>query len=288
MIITTVVNKVIALGVVKLTPILAAVAGGGGHSEGSGGAPHLPNIFSLLHDFGLLPDNVYLLTHEWINIIYSIFTSIILCVVAMRIYANRQMIPGKAQNFVEMLVESMYNFIYGILGDDAKRYVPFLGTLFFYILINNFWGIVPGGHSPSTNINITASLAIMVFLYAQYTGIRRLGIVGYLDHLAGEPRSAVTWGLVVILFPIHVIGEFAKPFSLAVRLYGNITGEDTLVAAFVMLGIASISFLHLPIGLPLHIPFMLLGLLLSTIQALVFTILSSIYILLMLPHEEHH
>jgi F-type H+-transporting ATPase subunit a len=198
------------------------------------------------------------------------------------------MIPGRAQNLVEMLVESLYNFIYSILGEDARKYTPFLGTLFFYILINNFWGIIPLGHSPSTNINITASLAILVFLYAQYTGVRRLGIVGYLDHMAGQPRSAVTWVMVIILFPIHVIGEFAKPFSLAVRLYGNITGEDTLVAAFVMLGIASISFLHLPVGLPFHIPFMLLGLLLSTIQALVFTILSTIYILLMLPHEEHH
>ncbi len=285
MIITTAINKVIGLGIVKLTPVLAAAAGGG---EGSGGAPHLPNIFSLLHDFGLLPDNVYHLTNEWINVIYGIFTSIILCVVAMRIYANRQMIPGKAQNFVEMLVESMYNFIYGILGEDAKKFVPFLGTLFFYILINNFWGIIPGGHSPSTNINITASLAIMVFLYAQYTGIRRLGVVGYLDHLAGQPRSTVTWCLVPLLFLIHLIGEFAKPFSLAVRLFGNITGEDTLVAAFVMLGVASLSSLHLPLGLPLHVPFMFLGLLLSTIQALVFTILSTIYILLMLPHEEHH
>ncbi|UCG60371.1 MAG: F0F1 ATP synthase subunit A [Candidatus Zixiibacteriota bacterium] len=285
MIISALINKVMGVGVVNNLPILSAATGGGDHG---GGAPHLPNIFSFLHDLGWLPDSVYHFTSDWVNVIYGIFTSIILCVVSMRIYAHRKMIPGKAQNLVEMLVESMYNFIYSILGDEAKKYTPFLGTLFFYILINNFWGIIPLGHSPSTNINITASLAIMVFLYAQYTGIRRLGIVGYLDHMAGQPRSAVTWVMVIILFPIHVIGEFAKPFSLAVRLFGNITGEDTLVAAFVMLGIASISFLHLPLGVPFHIPFMFLGLLLSTIQALVFTILSTIYILLMLPHEEHH
>jgi F-type H+-transporting ATPase subunit a len=182
----------------------------------------------------------------------------------------------------------MYNFLETILGRDTKTYLPFLGTLFFYILAMNFLGIIPGGFSPSTSLSITASLAILVFLYAQYTGISRLGIVGYLDHLAGQPRDVIGWCLVVLMLPMHIIGEFAKPFSLALRLFGNITGEDILVAAFVGLGITALSFMHSPIGLPLNIPFILLGILLSTIQALVFTLLSTIYILMMLPHEEHH
>jgi len=152
----------------------------------------------------------------------------------------------------------------------------------------NLMGLVPGGHSPSTNINITASLAIMVFLYVQYVGISRNGIVKYLDHLAGSPRDALSWSLVVLLFPIHIIGELAKPFSLAVRLFGNITGEDVLVAAFVGLGLTALSFMHSPVGFPFNVFFIFLGLLLSTIQALVFSLLSTIYILLMLPHEERH
>ena len=106
--------------------------------------------------------------------------------------------------------------------------------------------------------------------------------------MAGEPRNAFGWILgIVILFPVHLIGEFAKPFSLAVRLFGNITGEDVLVAAFVGLGITALAFAGSPIGLPLNVPFILLGMLLSTIQAFVFTVLSTIYILLMLPHTEH-
>ena len=148
-------------------------------------------------------------------------------------------------------------------------------------------GIIPLGMAPSTNINITASLAIMVFLYAQYTGLRRLGVIGYFDHLAGEPRGVIGWCLVPLMFPMHIIGELAKPFSLALRLFGNITGEDILVAAFVGLGLAALSFVGSPVGLPLNIPFILLGILLSTIQALVFTLLSTVYILMMLPHEEH-
>lgn len=279
------INNIISTGLVRIAPLLTVATSNGGHESGP---PHLPNFFSLLYGWGLLSDDVYHFAEEWINLIFAFATGIILSIISMRVYARRQMIPGKAQNLVEMLVEGMYNFIYSILGEHARQYTPFLGTLFFYILINNLWGIFPGGHSPSTSINITASLAIAVFLYAQYTGIRRLGIIGYFYHLAGEPRSIISWCLVPLLFPIHIIGELAKPFSLAVRLFGNITGEDVLIAAFVGLGITALSFIHSPIGLPLNVPFIFLGLMLSTIQALVFTVLASIYILLMLPHEEEH
>jgi len=253
----------------------------GGHSAGHGGTPHIPSVV------GMLTGNDGPIYH-WINVIYAGVVGIFLSVIAITVYSRRKLIPGPFQNLVEMLVEGMYNFLHSVLGSDAKRYAPFLGTLFFYILCMNLMGLVPGGHSPSTNINITASLAIMVFLYVQYVGISRNGIVKYLDHLAGSPRDALSWSLVVLLFPIHIIGELAKPFSLAVRLFGNITGEDVLVAAFVGLGLTALSFMHSPVGFPFNVFFIFLGLLLSTIQALVFSLLSTIYILLMLPHEERH
>lgn len=254
----------------------------GGH-EG-GGAVHLPSIVGMIWGSEGF-------AHHWINIIYSAVVAITFSVVAMRVYAKRQMIPGPLQNLMEMLVEGMYNFIYSILGKDTRRYIPYLGTLFFYILAMNLLGIIPGGHSPSTSFNVTASLAIITFLYAQWTGLSRLGFVGYLDHLAGQPRTAITWALVPLMLPMHIIGELAKPFSLAVRLFGNITGEDILVAAFVGLGVSAMAIFgapNSPVGIPLQIPFYFLGILLSTIQALVFTLLSTIYILMMLPHEEHH
>lgn len=267
------------------TLILASEEGGHGEAKG-GGSSHLPSVVSMLtHHEGW--------AYHWINIIYAAVISLILSIIVIRVYAKRQMIPGKGQNAVEMAVEGMYNFLHSILGKDAKRFLPFLGTLFFYILFMNLMGIVPGGHSPSTSINITASLAILVFLYSQYTGLTKLGVVGYLDHMIGQPRDVISWCIVPLIFPIHLIGEVAKPFSLALRLFGNITGEDILVAAFVGLGISMMALFgpgaaHSPIGIPLNIPFILLGLLLSTIQALVFTLLSTIYILMMLPHEEAH
>ncbi len=283
--------NVLALAVTKWTPYVISIASSGGEHGGEEGAhgaegghsgpPHLPNFIGLF--FG---GNHFL--NEWVNVVFAFLVAIFFTIVAVRVYAKREMIPGPLQNFLEMLVEGMYNFLHTILGKDAKKYTPFLGTLFFYILMNNFMGLIPLGHSPSTSINITASMAIAVFLYAQWTGITRLGIVGYLDHLAGEPRDVISWCLVPLMFPMHIIGELAKPLSLSLRLFGNITGEDVLVAAFVGLGVAALGFIHSPVGLPFNVPFILLGLLLSTIQALVFTLLSSIYILMMLPHEEHH
>lgn len=259
-----------------IVPILTVASGSG---EGGGGT-HLPDLISLF-------------THSealtfWKPVIFCFGIAIFFSMVSIIVYRKRQMIPGPLQNLVEMMVEGMYNFIYTILGKDAKRYTPFLGTLFFYILAMNFMGIIPLGFSPSTSISITASLAIMVFLYAQYAGLTRLGFIGWIDHLAGQPRDVISWCLVPLMFPMHVIGEIAKPFSLALRLFGNITGEDILVAAFVGLGLSALSFMNSPIGVPFNIPFILLGILLSTIQALVFTLLSTIYILMMLPHEEHH
>jgi F-type H+-transporting ATPase subunit a len=267
-------------------PIMAVATGTGdtthaaeGAAESHGeGPPHLPNLVGML--FGA--DSV---ANYWVNVIFAFAVAVFLSLVAVRVYSKREMIPGKLQNLVEMLIEGMYNFIYGILGKETKKYIPFLGSLFFYILLMNWIGMIPGGHSPSTSLNITVSLALLTFLYAQWTGISRLGPLGYLHHLAGSPTDAIGWSMVIIMFPLHIIGELAKPFSLALRLFGNITGEDTLVAVFVGLGVAILAFS--PVGVPLQLPFYFLGLLLSTIQALVFTLLSSIYILLMLPHEEH-
>ena len=250
--------------------------GGGGHEGGA----HLPDVIGYFVHEGWL--------HTFKPAIFAFSLSIFFSYIAYKVYKKREMIPGPLQNLIEIMVEGMYDFLGSILGKDTRQFLPFLGTLFFYILGMNLWGIIPGGFSPSTSLSITASLAILVFLYSQFTGISRLGIGGYFDHLMGSPRDVIGWCLVPLMLPMHIIGEFAKPFSLALRLFGNITGEDILVAAFVGLGITALAFVGSPVGLPLNVPFILLGLLLSTIQALVFTLLSTIYILMMLPHEEHH
>jgi len=285
---------ILCIAFAKWAPALFAAAAGTEHGAGDAahgggddgghhdGPPHLPSLVGMLtggHGFW----------YEWVNVIYAFFIAVVLCVIAVRVYAKREMIPGPFQNAIEMIVEGFLNFFSSILGEEhGRKYTPFLGTLFIYILFMNWIGLIPLGHSPSTSWSITASLAIIVFLYVQFIGIQKNGLIGYLDHLAGQPRNALGWGMVILMFPLHIIGELAKPLSLSLRLFGNITGEDVLIAVFVGLGIGMLSFINSPIGVPLQFPFILLGLLLSTVQALVFALLSTIYILLMLPHEEEH
>jgi F-type H+-transporting ATPase subunit a len=226
--------------------------------------------------------------HHYEVIFFSLFLALVLCLVAMMATRNPQMIPGPLQNGVEMVVEGLSNFIIDILGPRyGPRYVPFLGTLFVYILAMNLFGLIPFMDSPTSSLNVTVALALIVFVYSQYIGFRELGALGWLDHMAGSPRSAIGWALVPLMLPIHLMGELAKPISLACRLFGNIFGEDMLLVAFASLGITVLSFTHLPIGLPLQLPFLFLALLTSTLQALVFTVLSTIYFLLMLPHDDH-
>jgi len=227
--------------------------------------------------------------HHYETVIFGLIVAFLLAFVAFLGSRNPRMIPSGLQNAVEAVVEGLYNFIAGIIGEkDAPRFVPFLGTLGLYIWCMNLFGIIPFMESPTSSLNITFALGLIVFLYAQWIGIRGLGPLGYLHHLLGSPRDFTGWALAPLMLPIHILGELAKPISLSCRLFGNIFGEDMLLVAFVTLGIALSGLLHIPvIGVPLQLPFLLLALLTSTLQAAVFMVLSTIYFLLMLPHDDH-
>lgn len=229
-----------------------------------------------------------------------IFTGIVIVLLALVSYfASRRaaLVPGRLQAALETVVESLDGLICGILGPEGRRYTPFLGTLFLYIWTMNLIGLVPLMKSPTSSAmtlrlglmqipipTVTAALALIVFFYVQYTGIRQQGLAGYLDHMAGSPRDVLGFVLMPVMLVIHVIGEFAKPLSLSFRLYGNIWGEDVLLAVFIGLGIGALAFLPVPAGLPLQFPFLALAMVTGTIQAFVFTLLSTVYIAMMLPH----
>jgi len=225
--------------------------------------------------------------HHWENVVFAWAVALGLITVALLGTRGRKEVPGPFQNFLETVVEGLENFVTEVTGQRGKKYVPFIGTLFLYILCQNLIGLVPGMKSPTSSLNTTVALAVSVFFYVQFTGLRENGIFGYIDHLMGSPRDLVGWLMVPLNLPLHILEEFIRPLSLSLRLFGNILGEDSLIAAFVTLGIASLAFFHLPFGAPLQFPFMMLALLTGTIQAVVFALLSTIYISLMLPHEEH-
>jgi F-type H+-transporting ATPase subunit a len=249
--------------------------------QGHEAAPtHAANILSLIREaLGEGPVSDFL--HHYESLIFSGIIALTLVLLSLLVTRKRELLPGKAQNIGEWVVESLENFFGGILGPQGKAYVPYLGTLFLYIFTMNMFGLIPGMISPTADLNTTAALAITVFLTVQYTAVRKLGFSGYLDHIMGRPRDMIGYLLIPMMLPLNLILEvFLPPVSLSLRLFGNIFGEDTLIASFVILGS---TFL-----IPLQLPFMFLSLLLGTIQALIFTLLATIYIFMVFPHEEDH
>ncbi|MEE9442069.1 MAG: F0F1 ATP synthase subunit A [candidate division Zixibacteria bacterium] len=251
-----------------------------GNGQEDGISMVMPNLLTFIfgNEFG----------HHYAVTIFALLIAVGMMIMGMMVYKNRQMIPGPFQNVVEMIFEGLYNLVHSMLGKATDRYIPFLGTLFIYIWFMNLSGLVPFVHAPTSSIKMTIALAITVFIYVQYISFTRMGFKKYFLHLCGDPYSGVTWVLVIINFPLHFIGEFIKPISLAARLFGNIFGEDTLIAVMVSLGVLALSAIHSPIGIPFQLPFYFLSLLLGTIQALVFTLLSTGYIMMALPHGEDH
>jgi F-type H+-transporting ATPase subunit a len=204
--------------------------------------------------------------------------------------------PTRGQVVAEEIVGGFDSFVEGVLGKKySRQYLPYIGTLFFFVLFCNLLGLVPLMKPPTAYIVITASLSLCTFLFVQATAWLRLGPFSYLYHMAGQPKDFTGWLFSPLLFALEVVSDFfAKPASLALRLFGNMLGKDILMGAFLSMGIGVIAALPVVggvgsvIGLPLTYPFYFLGLLLSAIQALVFALLSTIYIMLVLPHEHEH
>ncbi|MDO8682125.1 MAG: F0F1 ATP synthase subunit A [Armatimonadota bacterium] len=225
------------------------------------------------HGSGLVEGNPWTLVGmSWIVIL----TLAIISYLGMR---NRGKIPGPLQSILEFAVSGMFNFIEGIIGHDGRKYAPFITTLFFYILFLNLLGIIPGLRSPTSALNMTIALALCSFFYVQFQAIRQNGPVKYVKHFWGDP-----WWLGFLMFPIHIIGELAKPLSLSIRLFGNIFGEDKIIVILAAMSPYIIKpWLKL---LPIQFPMMAFGVFTSFIQALIFTVLTAGYLTVLISHAE--
>ncbi len=226
---------------------------------------------------------------QWEKVIFSAILVALISFLAIFVSKGLKLIPDRRQTFAEILIGGLDEVVCGIISAKGRKYTPFLGSLFIYIFVSNMFGLIPLQNSIMAFITTTAPIAVFVFLYVQWTGIKENGILGYLYHLCGSPKDIVSWCLVVLMLPLHILGEFIKPVSLSFRLYGNIMAGHVLLAVFMMLGVQMLAPLHIPAGVPLHFPFLFLEMLVGTIQAFVFTLLSTVYIAMMLPHEhEEH
>lgn len=166
--------------------------------------------------------------------------------------------PGTLQTILEGVVSAIEDAVTAVLPQGGRMLVPFVGTLWVFLVVANLTGIVPGLHSPTADLSLTAALALLVFLSVHWYGVRAEGLRVYLRHyLAPNP----------IMLPFHVISELSRTVALAVRLFGNITSLET--AALLVLVVA---------GFLAPVPILLLHIVEALVQAFIFGMLALVYI----------
>ncbi len=176
-------------------------------------------------------------------------------------------VPGGLQNFMEVIISGIENMIVETMGEHGRPFFPLIATLAIFILVSNLIGLVPGFFPPTANINTTAACAVVVFVMTHVVGVKEHGFK-YIKHFLGP----IMW-LAPMMFFIEVIGHFSRVISLTLRLFGNMNGHELVLMIF--FGLA-------PFLVPL--PMMMMGVLVSFIQAFVFMLLAMIYIQGSLEH----
>lgn len=192
------------------------------------------------------------------TVVHTWIIMAIVSVIFIILGRNLRVRPTRFQNALEWLVEVIDNLIKDMIPEQPRLFLPVVGTLTVFITAVNLGGLIPGLKSPTIDLNTPLALAIVVFFSVHYYGIRRKGLLGHLKHYV-EP--------IFILLPIEIASELARTMSLTFRLFGNILGEEIVIAVL---------FLILPLFVP--VPMMLFSMFTSVIQAYVFTMLTMVYI----------
>jgi F-type H+-transporting ATPase subunit a len=175
------------------------------------------------------------------------------------------------RTFMELLVGTTYKMMSDMMGAKAaKFFLPLIGTCALFILFSNASGLVPGFLPPTDNLNTTLAMALVIFFTTHIYGVKEHGLK-YFKHFLGP-----IWWLAPLMVLIEIIGHLARPASLSIRLGANMTADHMVLAIFTTL---------VPFVVPL--PMYALGLIVVTVQTLVFCLLSTVYISLAISHEEH-
>ncbi|QWR78303.1 F0F1 ATP synthase subunit A [Candidatus Magnetomonas plexicatena] len=197
---------------------------------------------------------------------YSWLAMVILITVAFTVRGSLKLVPVGAQNVAEGIVEALYDFCKENINHHwVDSMFPMIGTLGLYILTCNLMGLIPGFEAPTSDINMTASCAIPVFLATHYFALREHG-GSYIKHFLGPIRSIYALPLMVMMFIIEFIGHLARPVTLSVRLFGNMLSKHIILSVLGLLA---------PAVIP--IVFLGLGILVSVVQAFVFVLLTTLY-----------
>jgi F-type H+-transporting ATPase subunit a len=193
-------------------------------------------------------------TYTWVVMIALIIT-------AKLLVRKVELVPTGGQNFFEVVISGIEEFMVGVTGEEGRYLFPLIGTLAFFILISNYLGMVPGMFGPTANVNTTLACAIIVVFYTHVIGVKFHG-PAYIKHFMGP-----IWWLSPLIFVVEVIGHLARVLSLSIRLFGNIFGEELVLA--ILMFLAGLYLAPLPV--------MFLGLFTGGVQAFIFCLLSMMY-----------
>ncbi|WP_404319646.1 F0F1 ATP synthase subunit A [Malaciobacter canalis] len=211
---------------------------------------------------------------EWIILSHFILAVGIIFLIARAATRKMQLVPTGSQNVMEAYIGGIIAMGADTMGEkNARIYMPLIGSLGLVIFISNIMGVIPGFESPTANINFTLSLALIVFVYYNYLGIKKNGFVNYFKHFMGPMPI-----LAPLMFPIEIISHLSRIVSLSFRLFGSIRGDDMFLMVLLML---------VPWIVPLAGFFMLAAF--GFLQAFIFMILTYVYIAgsIMMEEEDH-
>ncbi|MDI6817452.1 MAG: F0F1 ATP synthase subunit A [Actinomycetota bacterium] len=197
---------------------------------------------------------------------------------------GRGLVAKGLRNAIEALFQFVKtDIVEDNMGHEGRKWLPFIGGLFFFILFSNLLGLIPGSFSPTSNINVTATLAILVFFSIIIQGMIKQGGFGFWKNLA--PSGLPAW-LYIIMYPLEFVSLLAKPFSLAVRLFANLLAGHIVILSLLSLGILAGSWLVKPV--PVFAATVMYGfeIFVAFIQAYIFAILTALYIGTAI-HPEH-
>ncbi len=244
------------------------------------GEVHLP-VIPTFHIAGI-PIDMSITKHVFMLWVVAILVFIVIKKVSGSY--RKSLIPGRFASAVEMVVVFIRDdVVVPAIGEKGKRYLPFFLTLFFFILFSNFFELVPYASTPSGDISVTASLAVIAFFVIQISGIRHNGIVGYFRGLV--PPNIPVFAIPIIAL-VEIMGLFTKPFALCVRLFANLLAGDIAIYSFIGLIFVFGTVLVAPLAIGFALFIELLEVLVAFIQAYIFITLTALFVGMAI-HQEH-
>lgn len=199
-------------------------------------------------------------------------------VAALATYAARRnrknIVPTGIGNLFEVFIVFIRDEVtLPNMGPGGLKYLPFLLTLFFFILIMNLFGLIPYGATSTANISVTGALAFIAFIMIQAAAIRAQGVKHYIAHLTG----GVHWALWPIMIPVEILGLFTKPFALCMRLFANMNGGHIVLLALIGLVLLFRSPVLAPLPVLFGVGVLMLELFVALLQAYIFVMLTSLF-----------